>query len=188
MILYKVRMRLFVKIVWCGSLLLGAIACSKKEDVAATGTSASGTTKVTVVKIPDANFEQALIDLKIDSDATLNGQISTTDAQKATSFNISFKKIKDLTGIEGFTNLKELMIGYNALTTVDLSQNIALTRLVCHYNSLTGKLDLRKLTKLSSLDALGNPNLATICVNDVESAAANSNFQKDKTASFVVCP
>ncbi len=170
-------------------LLLVFLACTKTTDVTPTSDNsiAISVSTITIVKIPDINFEQALIDLKIDTDATLNGQISVSDAQKATSINVSFKKIKDLTGIEGFTNLKQLMIGYNELSNVDLSKNIALVKLVCHYNNLSGKLDLKKLTKLTSLDALGNANLSTICVNDISAANENTNWEKDKTTSYSIC-
>ena len=55
--------------------------------------------------IPDANFEQALIDLNIDSGA-IDGQVPTTAINTLTSLNVSNKNISDLTGIEDFTSLK----------------------------------------------------------------------------------
>lgn len=191
-------------------ILVLVFACQKTDTVipssstttsssATTGTSTPATSttvtsstvtssSATVIKIPDPNFEQALIDLGVDSDKTVNGQISQSDALKVSSINIAFKSISDLTGIEGFTKLTALMCGYNKLTTLNVSANTALMKLVCHYNSLSGKLDLKGLKLLSSLDATGNANLTTICVSDIGSATTNTNFQKDATAVYSVCP
>ena len=100
------------------------------------------------VSIPDPNFEQALIDLEIDSDGIINQQISRYDVQIVTSLDVSdpennpalpnvSEKIEDLTGIEAFVNLTNLDCEYNLLTNLNLSQNIALEALVCQQNLLT---------------------------------------------------
>ena len=65
------------------------------------------TTTVTLAQntaIPDANFEQALIDLKIDS-GTIDGQVPTAAINTLTSLNVSGKNIADLTGIEEFYSI-----------------------------------------------------------------------------------
>lgn len=93
--------------------------------------------------IPDANFEQALIRLGIDSDATVNGEILTSDAQSVTTLNISDSGIGDFTGIEAFTNLEELYCRTHSATSLDLSANTALRILNCS-NSLS-----RSLTELN---------------------------------------
>ena len=78
------------------------------------------------VQIPDANFEQALIDLNIDSDETLNGQLLKSDAQLVTFLDISNKNIKDLSGIEAFSSLIYFHCSDNEISEMDLRQNIAL--------------------------------------------------------------
>ena len=60
------------------------------------------------VAIPDPVFEQALIDLNIDSDGTLNQIILRSDAEATSSLNLYHKDITNLTGIEAFTNLTYL--------------------------------------------------------------------------------
>lgn len=58
--------------------------------------------------IPDVNFEQVLINLGIDSDGTINGQILTADALQVTHLYITSSSpnsfIQDVTGIEAFVN------------------------------------------------------------------------------------
>ena len=74
------------------------------------------------VAIPDANFEQALIDLKIDSDGVINQSVLLTDVAAVTTLDVSDKKIKDLTGIGSFSALVTLICNTNELTELDLSQ------------------------------------------------------------------
>jgi Leucine-rich repeat (LRR) protein len=88
------------------------------------------------VKIIDNNFEQALIDLKIDSDKEVNGYLLKSDAQLVTFLDVSNKKIKDLTGIEEFTSLLYLDCRNNQLSNIDFSHNIALTNLFCDVNDI----------------------------------------------------
>lgn len=101
-----------------------------------------------IILIPDSNFEQALIDLGIDSDETINGQILKRDAEGVLSLNISdpvtniklpsvTEKISDLTGINAFGDLKYLDCGKNMLTELNLSNNSELTTLYTSDNNLT---------------------------------------------------
>lgn len=87
--------------------------------------------------IPDQGFEQALIDLGIDSDQTLNGQVLTNDVASVTSLDLStepgFGNILNIDGIEAFVNLKVLNLtdaGLNYSVPLDLS---ALTQLEKFY-------------------------------------------------------
>ncbi len=93
--------------------------------------------------IPDPNFEQALIDQGIDSEALLNGAVLTTDISGITVLNISNENISDLTGIEAFTSLQNLDCSHNNLSgSLDFSANYSLISLDCSYNNLTGNLNL----------------------------------------------
>ena len=105
--------------------------------------------------IPDTNFEQALIDLGIDSDATINGSVLTADISGVNSLNVSTKNISDLTGIEDFAGLTSLDCRENQLVNLDISKNIALTDLECRLNQLTN-LDVSKNIALTSLDCRSN--------------------------------
>ena len=98
-----------------------------------------------ITSIPDANFEKVLIQLGIDSDKTLNGQVLTSDISEVLILDVSSKEISDLTGIEDFDSLKELYCGWNELTDIVVDNIIS----------------------LEILDYSGNPTSANIsnCIN-----------------------
>jgi Leucine-rich repeat (LRR) protein len=119
------------------------------------------------VFVPDDNFEQALINLGYDSGA-LNDSVQLSMIINLTSLNVSYKEIKDLSGIEYFEKLVTLYCNNNLLTNLDLTQNFSVKNLVCHNNLLTEiklglKLDLNTLScnnnKLEHLDLRGALNL-----------------------------
>lgn len=63
-------------------------------------------------EIPDPSFEQALIDLGIDSDGVINGQVLTSDIEGVEVLDLSDKFFNNLIGIEDFTSLKTLDISF----------------------------------------------------------------------------
>ena len=133
------------------------------------------------VSIPDTNFEQALIDLGIDTNG-LNGNILEADALAITSLNVNDKNISSLEGIQGFTNLEILFCQQNQLTSLDVSQNLALEELECESNQFNN-LDVSQntalrvlgcaLNNLSSLDVSNNLLLEAIWFTDNNIASLN---------------
>lgn len=88
--------------------------------------------------IPDPNFEQALIELTIDSVGTLDGQVLTADIISVTTLNVSSKGITDLTGIQAFTALEILNCSSNNfLPTLNVFNNTALTEIRAFNCALT---------------------------------------------------
>ena len=112
----------------------------------------------TTTNIPDSNFEQALIDLNIDSDMTINATVLTSDISSITYLDVSSKNISDLTGIQDFISLTGLQCYSNQLTTVDVTKNTALTFLNFNDNQLTG-IDVSNNTLVTTLGLA--PNLLT---------------------------
>lgn len=125
--------------------------------------------------IPDVNFEQALIDLGIETGVP-DGVILTSKIDTVTSLNVGMKNISDMTGIEDFVSLKYFwcflnnltsidvsnspaLIGFipanNNITSLDLSNNLALETLICQTNNLTS-LQLSNQTFLKNLNASDN--------------------------------
>jgi Leucine-rich repeat (LRR) protein len=100
------------------------------------------------VLIPDSNFEQALIDLGIDSNPVIDGRVLKSDVENVTFLDVSSKNISDLTGIEAFTALEIFYCYFNQLTSLDMSANTALTQLGCFSNQLTS-LDVSANTALT---------------------------------------
>ena len=112
--------------------------------------------------VPDDNFEQALIDLGYDS--VLDDYIDTDDINAITTLNIDSKNISDLTGIEDFAALVSLYVSNNALTNLDVSNNVSLENLFCNNNQLT-TIDLSQNTSLKQLYCANN-SLSTLPLNN----------------------
>jgi Leucine-rich repeat (LRR) protein len=104
--------------------------------------------------IPDAAFELKLIQLGIDSDGLVNGQILNSDAVGISYLNVSNSNIVDMTGIGAFVDLDTLHCEYNNTYNLDVSSNTNLKFLFCHYSYIT------------DLDASGNPSLIKIQGNN----------------------
>jgi len=117
--------------------------------------------------IPDNRFERALIDLGIDSDLTINGQILTSDALLITQLELSTSTlpnypypaadfyeglIHDLTGLEAFVNLERLEVHTTMIENLNIDSLINLKYLDCVDNMLT------------SISVLNNPLLEYIDV------------------------
>ena len=111
-----------------------------------------------ITMIPDANFEQALINSGYDT--VLDGQILTSNINTISTLYCSDKGIYSLEGIEDFLALNRLYCSYNNLTSLDLSNNTALEILHCKNNNLTS-LNLSNNTALNTLKCNDN-NLTSL--------------------------
>jgi len=132
--------------------------------------------------IPDEVFEQALIDLGIDSDGTINGQVLTSDIENVVELdfeNVPNDFITDLTGIQHFTAL-EVLDFHNTIVLIDPVQA----------NIFNNNINLKEFTAMKScgdcggaeipvLDLSGLPNLESIDLTNVTIQSLklnNSNF------------
>ncbi len=104
--------------------------------------------------VPDVNFEQALINLGYDT-GTPDGIVSTAAIDTIHNLNLNFKNITSLTGIEDFTSLTYLYLNHNQLTSLNITQNLALANLECSYN-LIESLDVTQNTNLTWLSCFSN--------------------------------
>ncbi|GAA4885187.1 hypothetical protein GCM10023311_04740 [Flaviramulus aquimarinus] len=125
--------------------------------------------------ILDDNFEQALIDLGLDFGG-LDDRVLTSNIEHLLILDISDKNIADLSGIQGFSSLKELDCSGNNLNELDVSSMINLEFLNCNSNNLstdlnglfniTGTDNLIKLlcasNSISNLDITPNKKLETL--------------------------
>jgi hypothetical protein len=112
--------------------------------------------------IPDPLFEQALIDMEIDTDVTINGQIATADAEAVTTLAISYlfggsgnadDYIQDVTGLEAFVNLDSLTLNGTMINELNLNTLAKLKYLDCADNML------------ENVDVSGNPLLEYLKVH-----------------------
>ena len=127
--------------------------------------------------IPDADFEQALINLGYDT-GTPNGSVSTANINTVTDLNVSNQDISDLTGIEDFSALMfsvAFSCSKNNLSSLDLSTNLLLFSLDAAENQLaflnvSNNINLEGLgcedNQLTSLDISNNINLEELGCED----------------------
>ena len=115
--------------------------------------------KILYTRIPDKNFEQALIDKGYDD--TIDGQVLTSNISSITELDLVRANISDLTGIEAFTALTHLNCWGNQLTSLDVSQNTNLNVLYCYDNYLTN-LDVSQNTAFTITVNLSIINLCSI--------------------------
>ena len=124
--------------------------------------------------IPDVYFEQALIDLGLDS--ILDSFVLTENINIVNTLDVYGKSISDLTDIQYFTALTQLNCSNNQLTSIDVAQNTGLAFLNCGDNGITS-LDVSQdtalgylaceLNQLRSLDVSQNTGLAFLdCSNN----------------------
>lgn len=116
--------------------------------------------------VPDAFFEQQLIDEGIDSDATLNGLVSDTDLAAATFLYIDNANITDLTGLEAMIGLQSLSFAACGVTTLDLSTLTSLTSL--NIDSSYGNNAINSLTLGGSAASLTQINLTASLIASVD--------------------
>lgn len=112
--------------------------------------------------IPDAFFEQALIDFGYDD--VIDAQVLTSNIEHIQSLDVSSKSISDLTGIQDFKSLLELNCSGNFLEALDVSEMQYLERLNCSSNYLLTN-DVNDINGL--LNTTGTTNLIELyCSNN----------------------
>lgn len=129
--------------------------------------------------IPDANFEQALIDLGLDA-GPLDNQVLTSNIEHVTSLSVNDKQIESLEGIQDFALLQSLDCSNNFLNSLDVSNMQNLEELFCSSNyfltnnsaningvlNIDGAINLRKLfcasNNLADLNVSALPNLEAL--------------------------
>jgi len=127
-----------------------------------------------IVNIPDANFKNTLLNDTVadfDGDYTYDGNVDTnndgeiqvSEAESVTRLKVNSKSISSLTGLEYFTNLKELQCASNSLTSLNLNGNVQLEKLLCNTNQLSS-INLSANTELTSLQCASN-SLTSLDVN-----------------------
>lgn len=137
-----------------------------------------------IINIPDTNFKNKLLQASASNniaggniiDTNANGQIEVSEAQLVTYLNVIISNISDLTGIEYFINLQQLLIQYNSISTINISTLTNLVRLRCDFNNLTG-LNFNDLTNLQELTCNNNQisNLSFDGLNNLNSVTCNNN-------------
>ena len=106
---------------------------------------------IDATNFPDENFRNWLLA----QDYGADGKLTSAEIAGVEEIDVQEKEIADLTGIAYFTNLIALNCSLNQLTTLDVSNNTALTFMDCSENQLT-TLDLSNNTALNVLYCYNN--------------------------------
>lgn len=116
------------------------------------------------LSIPDPLFETILIEQGIDSDGIINQKMLKADAEEVRLLDLNLSanlgEISDLTGIEGFVNLKLLSAAGQKIENIDLSHNTLLDTVYLTANHISS-IDLSHNPNLIFLDLVSN-NLSSI--------------------------
>ncbi|MFY0625364.1 MAG: Ig-like domain-containing protein [Reichenbachiella sp.] len=121
-----------------------------------------------IIDIPDANFKAFLI---------ADGSIDTTDDDEITvgeaaaftgTIDVSSQIITDLTGIKYFIQLSSLNFNDNDVSSLDLSNNTALTSVTGYNNSNLSEFVIGSAASLTTLN-LTNGNLSEIDLSGLPS-------------------
>lgn len=110
--------------------------------------------------IPDPVFENKLIQLGIDSDGLVNGQMLTSDAIGVTRLDLNANSVtgtlQSLKGVEAFVDLISInCINHNLEDTLNLSANTLLDTIYCSQNNLTS-INISTCTNLKELECYDN--------------------------------
>ena len=122
-----------------------------------------------IINFPDANLKTALLNSNsvnftyatdingnsVSVDANQDGNITITEALLIYRLYLSNLSISDMSGIENFVNLTDLICDNNQLTSLDLTQNTNLLSLGCFSNQLS-QLFIQNLTNLQNLNCYTN--------------------------------
>lgn len=136
-----------------------------------------GFSNAQIVNIPDVNFKTILVIstptngtaknslgqfFKVD--ANNDGEIQVSEALEVRELYVHQTSIANLTGINSFINLTLLKCSNNLLTSLDISQLIMLTKLICPSNQI-GSINLTQNINLTSID-ISNNLLTTLNVSN----------------------
>ena len=139
-----------------------------------------------IVNIPDANFKAKLIALGIDTSS--DGNIQQSEASLIISINIENLNISDLTGIQSFTNMLQLVCSSNQLTSLDVSGLTNLEVLDCGNNQLTN-LNIIGCNNLVALRCSSNFISGTFNISNhnqlTELYIDNNNFSSINTSNCI---
>ena len=113
--------------------------------------------------VPDDAFESYLEANGMGNGIANDNYVSTNNISSVTFLNISNQGISDLTGIADFTAITFLIATTNNFSTVDLSNNTNLQQVFIGSNPMTS-INVNGLTSLTGLD-VSNSNLTSVDVS-----------------------
>ncbi len=139
-----------------------------------------------IINFPDPFFKSKLLESSpsntiarhisgayVAIDSNNDGEIEVSEAQMIAGINITSGYVADFAGIENFTSLKDLLLSFTEMTTLDLRalSNLEMLRLYNNYTMQT--LFISGLANLEGLELVDNVNLLSLDLTNTGS----SNFE-----------
>ncbi|WP_170233959.1 T9SS type A sorting domain-containing protein [Bizionia myxarmorum] len=136
--------------------------------------------------IPDAAFEQALINFGYDSEGVLDGRILTADAEAANgTLGLANQGLTDLTGLEAFINLDGVDFSYNtALAALDVTANVNLIDVNLEGCASLSSLNVSGLTALENINVYGSVLTTVDLLTNTSLLVFNARFAALQTMDF----
>lgn len=147
--------------------------------------SITGALHAQITLIPDSQFETKLVNMGIDTDGIVNGQILTADAQNLTNLNLGMGVqggITNFSGIETFTNLESLETFYNCFVNINLVSLTKLKILNLSSNTIYG-INLSNNVNLEHL-TIGNKVLEFMSYNIIYDLDLSNNTKLKYVDTF----
>lgn len=155
----------------------------------------AGSIAINSKNFPDANFRKYIstnIDQKVNGER--DGYLTKKERLAVKSIECYEREIKNLKGIELFTNLQYLNCYDNKISNLDVNKNRKLTALNCYYNKISN-LDVSKNEALEKLVCGGNnlseldvsKNLKLMVVNCSDNKISSLDVSKNKALEVLVC-
>ncbi|MBT8267976.1 MAG: hypothetical protein HKO96_07305 [Flavobacteriaceae bacterium] len=145
-------------------LVFGLVSCSSNDDGDNNNNNNNNNNNSPRTDIPDAAFEQVLIDLGYDN--AIDGSVVTNNIINVTDLVMNNKGISSLEGLDDFPSLVNLWVNDNMLSNIDVTQNTQLKFLYAERNMLS----YVDVTTLASLEKLG------LNENQLDSVNVANNF------------
>jgi len=132
--------------------------------------------RIASIAINSTNFPDSVFREYVKENFDSNGDnaLSESERNAVTGIDVNYYSIKNIQGIEFFSNLESLKCYNSSLTSIDVSKNTKLTSLNCESNNLTS-IDVSKNAALTELNCSSN-NLTSI---DVSKNAALTSLECD---------
>ena len=165
-----------------------------------------------IVNIPDVNFKNAVLNHIPVIDTNNDGEIQCSEAAAVTGMlNVANKSIVDTTGLEAFMNITRLAMFRNTIQNIDLTFNTQIRQLLLETNQLT-TIDVSMLSFLTDFKAhsnllinvnlangnnanmhrmqlQGNSSLTCIKIDTGFTPPTNNTWLKDSSANYTTsCP
>ncbi len=131
----------------------------------------AGIVNAQIVNIPDPAFKAVLITPSMHVDTNLDGEIQVSEALACTSLTFTNNTITNLTGLEAFTQIYDLRITCNQVTSINLSGNTGLKFLNLTMPLTSINMDLLPL--LRNVELINMPAMTSLVISN---AAPISSF------------